>query len=285
MMRTGGVSLDMDYLLPLAWIDIAICVLIFLHSAYINRRKYPIIRILVEVSAFGTGLQGLLLVLSTYYRTPHQHALFVNVGVCLFGYTLARTSDVIVFFMGYQLVTKNISMHTWFHLINATFILRYSTWFFGNSVVPFIINENSSIFYRYMYTSAVSIVLTSGVCFNIFFTYKFIIILYKANIQKSIRIPKTAQVFAIKCVLHFLASTIPSLNAVVEPMPQTTLIVSLFISLGLHVLFNSKIDELFKSRAMQGALVRQIKWLEKRFVTRTNATVRPIAEQEYSQVL
>lgn len=65
---------DTKQLLLLSYICIAMGGAIILHSAFVNRLKYPLIRILVETCALGTLLNGMFYILGTSTHTsPSLH--------------------------------------------------------------------------------------------------------------------------------------------------------------------------------------------------------------------
>jgi hypothetical protein len=149
----------------------------------------------------------------------------------------------------------------WFYILSLTFAFRYSTWLFGITLFPFFMNENTEDFYWYIYYPCLVLTTVAGVASNVFFTYRFLVTLYKVNILRTTRVPKASQLFMFKCCIHCLSrceltffqyfstliiycSTLPSLVVIVPsvPLPESLMIVFVFVTCSTHIIFNCDID-------------------------------------------
>lgn len=136
------------------------------------------------------------------YPDRASHAYFINIGLCVFAYSVAKAADNVIFILGYRHAKKTLSRGIWIAIIGLTISLRYMPLILGLTVFPFFTNGNSYEFYWYLYYPALLVTTTAGIFSNVFFTYEFVIVLYKVNVRRSLRVPRVWQIFMVKCILH-----------------------------------------------------------------------------------
>ena len=231
---------------PLAWACVAVGGLVLVHSFLLHRTRLSTTRTLVEVSGLGSVLGGVFFLLGRSHPDRASHAYFINLGLCVFAYSVAKTPDNIIFMLGYRHAVKSVSRGSWLAIIGLTIALRYLPLVLGLTVFPFFTDGNSSDFYWYLYYPALLVTTAAGVVSNVFFTYEFVLVLYRVNVRRSVRVPRVWQVFMAKCVLHCVSSTIPTVIAPVRniPLPESIMVVLVVVSASIHLLFNCELDGL-----------------------------------------
>lgn len=233
-------------LVPYAYCCIAAAILILSHDFYLNRYKLSTIRILVVIAAIGCLSGGVFVIAGSYFHDKPHHVYLVNIGVSIWSIFLVKSADNIIFVMGYKYVNKHVSNWTYFLFFILIFSTIFASWFFGYSFAPFLINMNGPTIAKYLIRPCYIIYAVAGCICNVFFSYYFIQVIYEVNITRKLRIPKQAQLFAIRCALHGIASTIPIILApLMENLPQENLNSAFVISISLHLLFNYKIERFF----------------------------------------
>ena len=103
---------------------------------------------------------------------------------------------------------------------------------------------NSTSFHDVVYFPCFITYSVAGMICNAYFSYCFVKILYDVNVKRRVRVAKQAQLFAMRCVVHGLSSSVPVLYApFAKNLAEGDLVASLVISISLHLLFNYKIEK------------------------------------------
>lgn len=234
---------DTQRLVPFAICCIIAGSLIILHDLYINRYKINLVRSLVVIAAIGCLSGGILVVVGSHYSDLWHHVFIIDFGVSIWSLFLVKSVDNFIFVLGYKYVNKNVSKWVYAGFFVFIFLTIFASWTIGIPFFPFICDMNSNEFHSYLYEPFFGLYTAAGTLCNFFFSYYFVKVLFQVNFLKRIKIPKQSQLFAIRCVLHGLASTIPIIYApFADNLPQENLISAFVIAISLHLLFNYKIE-------------------------------------------
>ena len=258
-------------LLPLAACCISAGTLIVVHDLAINGRKLSLMRALVVIAAVGCLSGGIFAVIGGHFHDRRHFIFLIDFGVSIWSLLLVKSVDNLVFVLGYKYVNKTVSKSVYIGFFLFIFLTIFASWLIGIPFFPFIFDMNSNQFHLYLYEPFFWLYTASGTLCNMFFSYYFVQILIQVNLQKKIRIPKQSQLFAIRCVLHGVFSTIPIIYApFAANLPEENLISELVISISLHLLFNYKIERFLladKFRMLQLKALQVLRRGGRKYVT------------------
>ena len=232
-------------LVPLAWCCLVAGALILLHDLHLNRLRYSLVRVLVDIAAVGSLLMGLLTVVADHYSDKRHYVFLIDFGVSSWAATLTKSADSAIFVLGYKYVNKNVSAWVYGLFFVLIFVLLISPYLLGFPFLPFIFNMNSIAFHDFVYLPCFINYSVAGIICNAYFSYCFVKILYDVNVKRRVRVAKQAQLFAMRCVVHGLSSSVPVLYApFAKNLTEGDLVASFVISISLHLLFNYKVEKL-----------------------------------------
>ena len=252
-------------LMPLAWCCVVAGALVLLHDLHLNRLKYSLVRLLVDIAAVGCFVSGLCIIIANNYSDKRYYVFLVNFGVSSWSTFLTKAPDNVVFVLGYKYINKNVPH--WIYALFAflIFLFIFSPYLLGIPIMPFIFNMNSVPFRDLVYLPCFINYSVAGIICNVYFSYCFVKILYDVNVKRKVRVAKQAQLFAMRCVVHGFASSIPVIYApFAKNLPEADLVSSFILCISLHVLFNYKIEQVLLSDSFK---IFQL-WLRKRFGAR-----------------
>lgn len=215
---------------------IVIGCLVLLHSFYLERFKFTKARLLADCSAVGCMTSGIFILLDTGTRAAN--AFYLDMGVFGFSSILVQISDNVVYIFGYQCIQKNIPLVNWVLLITFIVVILFLTWFPGFTFIPCILNRNSDLFLQTLAAPLATIRYIGLVIYDIAFSYHFCVILYRVNITRKIRLPKTSQIFVIKCVVHLFSSLSALAGLLLTTTPYNTGLVSVNLPLYPLLMYN-----------------------------------------------
>ena len=258
-------------LMPLAWCCVVAGVLILLHDLHLNRLKHSLVRVLIDIAAVGCLASGLCIVIANTFTDKKYFVFLVDFGVSSWSTFLTKAPDNIVFVLGYRYVNKKVSIWVYALFALLIFVFIFSPYLLGIPFMPFVFNMNSVPFYDVVYLPCFINYSVAGIICNVYFSYCFVKILYDVNVMRRMRVAKQAQLFAMRCVVHGVVSSIPVLYApFAKNLTEGDLVAALVIPISLHLLFNYKIEKIFQSDKF-----RMLKlWLKrKRGVNRASIAV------------
>ena len=270
---------DTKNLVPFAMCCIMTGGLILIHDLYINREKILLIRTLVVIAAIGCLSGGIFVVVASQYSDLEHHVFIIDFGVSIWSLFLVKSVDNFVFVLGYKYVNKNVSKWVYIGFFLFIFLTIFASWMIGIPFFPFLCDMNSYEFHTYLYVPFFWLYTVAGTLCNIFFSYYFVKLLLQVNFQKKLKVPKQSQLFAIRCVLHGVASTIPIIYApFADNLPQENLISAFVIAVSLHLLFNYKIERFLltdRFRILSIKLRQHLRRGEKRYTASNKVRVAP----------
>lgn len=137
-------------------------------------------------------------------QDPTRFAYVVYIDVILKGIAgvMVQLPDSIVFLLGYHSAKKKIPSWHWALIWTFLIVTLYLTWVPKWLIFPLVMRVDSIEFKENYVNPAESIQLVATILYEIGFTANFMYLLYRANVQRSIRIPKQAQIFLIKYVTN-----------------------------------------------------------------------------------
>ena len=260
-------------LAPLAWCCVVAGALVLLHDLHLNRLKYSLVRVLVDSAALGALLMGILTVVASVYADKGHFVFLVDFGVSSWAATVVKAADSAVFVLGYKYVNKNLSFWVYAMFIALIFVFLVSPYLLGIPLMPFIFNMNSVAFHDLIYRPCFIMYCVAGIICNVYFSYCFVKILYDVNVKRKVRVAKQAQLFAMRCVVHGFASSIPIIYApFAKSLTEGDLVAAFVISISLHLLFKYKIERLFLSDSFRKLSL----WLQRKLRVKASTPVRKI---------
>ena len=239
---------------------IAISIFVLVHSLSLHGRNYSSVRIQTDLAAFSLLAAGIIFLPTGYLVNPYaENSIFVFDFIFIGFFPLVvQLCDNYMFYSRLRAVTK---VPLWkryaFHLYIV--IILCSSWFPLYSFVPFIwnVNTKSSI---YAYSIMLPIQVWGTVAYNFYFTFEFAIILRNISNGKGCQtdtLKRTANLRAlisIKSIMHCISSSVASLVYLYYPVLGAPIYI-IIIVLGMHFLFNSKVEKyLFRLAACLSAM-------------------------------
>ena len=195
----------------------------------------------------------LLTIVADHYSDKRHYVFLIDFGVSSWSTFLTKAPDNVVFVLGYKYVNKNVLAWVYVLFFVLIFVLIFSPYLHGFPFLPF---------HDFVYFPCFIIYSVAGIICNAYFSYCFVKILYDVNVKRRVRVAKQAQLFAMRCVVHGLSSSVPVLYAPFErSLPEADLVSSFVISLSLHILFNYKVEQLLLTdtfRILQLRLRKQL---------------------------
>lgn len=200
------------------YVVIALSVLILCHSIYLERFKFSLVRLLTDICAVGNLLGAIAVLLYSQSQNRETFSIWitiVNNGVAGF---MVQLPDTAIYLLGYANVRKKIPLWHWALIAIYLFIL-YCCWLPNNIFLPFILNFNSKDWGDNYGTPISWYFSVATVVYQLFFTSHFLHIIYKVNFERKFRIQKQAQIFVIKCAIHFVNSFMAGVITFAIPIP------------------------------------------------------------------
>ena len=238
---------------------LALGIIIFLHSWYINGTKYRRVRICTDVAAITTVIQMAcylgfgkycpatldepLVKISGGGCSYESSAIVLNVVSLSIAGCLNQICDNYIVFNRYAVIVQQVSFrHKYFASIYVVFFLYLSWWPFY-TLVPFFINLNSVEALLLIYYCAVYMLFVPYVLYNLFYTA--LVIKKLKEFMKHSTISKgrkqSLEIIVIKAVIHNFISA--GGIAAYSFWPVYGLAVyNTCTMVSLHFLFNWKID-------------------------------------------
>jgi len=269
----NSLALDRSQLGPGVWFTVFLIAFlsigIIIHSFLINRtnwkrRGWHFVRACTEVSSFAALLSCLLIVLSTIHPNLAKTALcydFLYGGVA---FAVIQLCDNYLCVNRYRAVVRNIPRYKMLTINLYIIIVLTATWLPTYTVVPFFYNTNSNTFWE-VYNKLLKIQGWGAVLFNFYFTLKFVVFLNRATPRNEGNISNRvfrSKILAMKSIVHCFTSSVANIVAMYFLMEGALAYICL-IPLGLHCLFNCKIDIFFDFEQIahaSRAKIRKLKW-------------------------
>lgn len=234
---------NVAHLVPFAWCCIGAAVFVFIHDFYINRLKIHTIRILTHISALGCLSAGIFIVVGSRFHDKAHRVYLINIGVSIWSILLVKSADNIIFVMGYRYINRTAPLWIYILFFVLIFSTMFASWFLGYSLVPFFLNLNAADTETYLIRPFYIIYSVGGCLCNVYFSYTFAQVIYRVAYIGDSNIPKQAQLFAARCLLHGIFSTVPIILApLMENLPEENLCSDIIITASIHLLFNCKIE-------------------------------------------
>jgi len=258
----NSLSLDM---IPSTGVRLGLVILgcnlgILIHSHYINKEKKKLTfvqqstntcataSVLGAVAVIITGFSGENFVITATFYDLLFSGFWATAAIC----------DMYMFWERFMSVDKNCPMWKNFTL-QAYIWMTQVMWILAYSLLPFYCDTNTESFWKvYGHFSVASGYLV--LLYNLYFTLEFSFVLYKAALRTAAIAPRTgravrrsscaakrAKIVAIKSIIHCISSS--TWNVVASySLGVGGLLFLIFIPLGLHVLFNCKLENIGKQQ-------------------------------------
>jgi len=159
-----------------------------------------------------------------------------------------QLSDNFLFLNRYKAVMKKISEWKENAIKCYIFIVLTMTWLPAYTIAPYFVDTNSTEFWAF-YNVMLTIQGWGSIVFNFFFTFEFVMFLKRAHATN--RLPTSADSrnkrIAIKSIIHCMTSSGANFAAN-HNLVEGSLVYLIVIPAGLHFLFNSKIENPFRSQ-------------------------------------
>jgi len=220
------------------------------HSFFINRKKrhsWHFVRASTDISAVA-ALFGAVMVLMCR-ESPNV----VKTAICWdflyngFSVATVQLCDNYMFFNRFKAVQEVPNWKAYL-MQSYVWIVMTLTWLPAYTLLPYFYDTNSGAFGRinslFLYVQGYG-----GVLYNFYFTYEFTLFLYRGASGHSSRYLRHKRI-AVKSIIHCFTSSIGTLLSgyyVVEG----ALILIIIIPVGLHLLFNIRIEELLTPTRIQ----------------------------------
>jgi hypothetical protein len=224
---------------------VAVSGFILLHSIYINwdkGLKYNFVRFSTDFSAamaiFGAIMIFISLDRVNTTRSAICYDFFYN-GVSIIGIQLC---DNYIFFNRFLVVQK---CPTWKRVVIHAYVifLLIFTWLPAYTIYPFFFDVNSIEFLNVYLTILLPIEGWAVIAYNFYFTAEFTVLLYRIYSKSTVLTTssKRAMIIAYKSIIHCFTSSLANLLYVYIPI-YGVLLYCIIIVLGLHFLFNFKVE-------------------------------------------
>ena len=145
----------------------------------------------------------LLTIVADHYSDKRHYVFLIDFGVSSWSTFLTKAPDNVVFVLGYEYVNKNVLAWVYVLFFVLIFVLIFSPYLHGFPFLPF---------HDFVYFPCFIIYSVAGIICNAYFSYCFVKILYDVNVKRRVRVAKQAQLFAMRCVMHGLSSSVPVLG-------------------------------------------------------------------------
>lgn len=201
------------------------------------------------------------------HTNRYYNAFLIDFATFGFSSGIVQLCDNVVYLLGYSCVRKDIPRWIWALLTSYIFVILFMTFFPHYTFFNLLLDHNSVFFKTYI--SPICVILRGFglLAYDFGFSYHFCWILYKVNIARKMRLPKQSQIFVMKCVIH-LFNSLSALAVLLLSKDSAYKTVKLMlgyliqVTVGLHLLFNFKIESIVKAKwyaQLKGRAVRLVK--------------------------
>lgn len=235
----------------LTYFQIAISALILAHSVYINwnkRKKYTFTRRAAEVAAATGLIAGVLTIICDKHPTPVVMTLVYDVLLSAGCSFFVQICDNFIVLERTKAIRNVPKWEDWLVKLFIGLVL-FVPWWPVYWLIPFFCNVNEGNMTEFpVYGNKICCI--GNIFFNAYYTFRFSRTLYLVSSKATstdTRQTKRVKIIAIKSIIHCCTSCFANIWADFVQLPDISsgfTIYSIIIIIGLHFLFNFKIENL-----------------------------------------
>jgi len=247
--------MDPNWWTPTFWalnsFQIAISAAIITHSIFINwgSKSYTFVRGCAEIAASTGFFMGVLTIICNRFPTPAVMSLVYDVLVSSGCSFFVQVCDNFIVLERAKAIQNIPRWLDW--LIQAyIWLVLFVPWWPVYWLIPFFCNVNSPNMLQFKHVGD-KICGSGNVIFNVYFSSSFAYTLFSVS-SKCSSSNKTQtrkiQIIAVKSILHCCSSCFANIWADFVQLPDPSTgwtIYSIIIIVGLHFIFNFKIEDVF----------------------------------------
>ena len=249
-------DLSGDLFVNIAYLTIALGIVILLHSFCINKFRYSIVRICTDAACIATVCQTVCLLQCATGCTTIESVVYVNILANAFFSAVTQACDNYITFARYAVVVDWKISQTRYILTTVYVIVNlYFCWWPFFTVTPFFISMNL-LEYRTLYSDFQYYWNFPAYClFNMYHSYLLYIEILAMRSQQIYGLDTTRlEVMALKSILHDMVS-IAAVGCYAFTYPLGASLQNILIMIALHVIFNWKKPTRYMENALGKAKI------------------------------